>query len=131
MAIPTEYTPGVCNIGPAEIARRMRTGYVGALVFVLVFALLFVLDAAAGWYLLLFFPAFASASGFVQAAYRFCYAFGFGSLFNFGELGQQQGVTDDAARRQDRAKAIRVVVTTMLIAGGVTLIVFGLMLSVG
>jgi hypothetical protein len=27
----TPYQPGVCNIGPAEIARRRRAGHVGAL----------------------------------------------------------------------------------------------------
>jgi hypothetical protein len=29
-----EYRPGVCNIGPAEIARRRRAGHVGLLVTV-------------------------------------------------------------------------------------------------
>ena len=28
----TRYEPGVCNIGPAEIARRRRSGHVGALI---------------------------------------------------------------------------------------------------
>src|SRR5450759_1714108 len=25
----TEYEPGICNIGPAEVARRLRAGHVG------------------------------------------------------------------------------------------------------
>ena len=34
------YRPGVCNIGPAEIARRRRAGHVGALATVGLLAVL-------------------------------------------------------------------------------------------
>src|SRR4051812_39294356 len=34
------YEPGVCNIGPAEIERRRRSGHVGLLVGLVVFAVL-------------------------------------------------------------------------------------------
>ena len=30
MDVTPDYRPGVCNIGPAEIARRRRSGHVGA-----------------------------------------------------------------------------------------------------
>ena len=37
---PTGYQPGVCNIGPAEIARRRRAGHTGLLATVALFAIL-------------------------------------------------------------------------------------------
>lgn len=123
--IPTTYTPGVCNIGDAEIRRRRNSGTFGLIGFLVVLIALVATGASSTWYLLLFLPAFAAASGYVQAAYRFCYYFGFSSLFNFGALGEQNRIDDDGARQRDRAKAIRVLATTALIAAGVTLIAYG------
>ena len=40
-----DYRPGICNIGPAEIARRRRAGHVGLLVTIVAFAALVVIDA--------------------------------------------------------------------------------------
>lgn len=131
MAIPTTYSPGVCNIGDAEIARRRRSGHFGLVAFLVLLVALVATGASSIWYLLLFFPAFASAAGYVQAAYRFCFYFGFSSLFNFGQLGSQQLITDPEARQRDRAKAIRVLTTTVLIAGGVTMIAFGVAMAYG
>lgn len=131
MATSDEYAAGECNIGDAEIARRRRAGYAGLVGFAVLLSLLVIVDAAAGWYLTLFAPAFVAASGFVQAANRFCYAFGFSSMFNFGDLGQQRRVRDAASRRLDRAKAVGVIGTTLLISGGVTLIALGVALGYG
>ena len=39
------YRPGVCNIGPAEIARRRRAGHVGSLATIGLFAVLVAVDA--------------------------------------------------------------------------------------
>ena len=41
---PGGYQPGVCNIGPAEIARRRRVGHIGVIATILLFGLLVVLD---------------------------------------------------------------------------------------
>lgn len=129
MTATQDYAPGRCNIGADEIRRRRMSGHAGAAAFVVLLALLAVLSASPAWYLLLFFPALLSASGYVQAAYRFCYYFGFTSVFNFGELGQMQNVANGEARSQDRARAYRVVGTSILIAAGITLIPFGLAIS--
>ena len=43
--IHLEYQPGTCDIGPAEIARRRRTGHVGVLASIGLLAALLALDA--------------------------------------------------------------------------------------
>ena len=65
------YRPGVCNIGPEEIARRRRAGHVGLLVTVGVFALLVAIGAPPPVRLILALPAAGSASGYLQAWLRF------------------------------------------------------------
>lgn len=102
----SEYVPGVCNIGPAEIAKRRRAGWKGAVATVAVWAVLAAIDAPPAVRLLTFIPAVMAAAGFLQAAMHFCAYFGFASLLNFGpEAGQTDTVTEAAFRRKDRVKA--------------------------
>lgn len=131
MTVTQDYAPGRCNIGADEIRRRRMSGHIGAAAFAVALVVLVVLDASPVWYLLLFIPAFLATSGYVQAAYRFCYYFGFTSVFNFGEVGKMQKIANDASQAQDRARAYRVVGTSALIALGITLIPFGLAISAG
>lgn len=106
--IQLEYGPGACNIGPAEIARRRRAGHMGLLVAVGLFAALLAVDAPAWARLLVALPAAAAASGYLQAWLRFCAAFGFRGVFNFGALGQTRAVGDRAAAARDRRRAARI-----------------------
>lgn len=126
MSVSDHYVPGSCNIGGAEIQRRLRAGWGGVTIFA--FVLFFLMMAKVGepaWYLVLFLPAFAAAAGFVQASYRFCFYFGFSSLFNFDRAGERHHVADAAARKQDRAKARRVLALSFLIAVAVTFAAYG------
>ena len=104
-AAPTAYQPGVCNIGPAEIARRRRAGHIGLVATVGLLAALVVVDAPPVARLLVALPAAIAASGYLQARLRFCAGFGSAGVFNFGELGGTEQVADADARRRDRAKA--------------------------
>ena len=101
----TEYRPGVCNIGPAEIRRRRRAGHVGLAATLGLLALLLVVDAPPLTRLLIALPAAISASGYLQAALKFCAGFGGAGVFNFGPLGTTETVVDAAARAADRRKA--------------------------
>lgn len=104
------YVPGVCNIGPAEIARRRRSGWIGAGITLVAWAAMAAVDAPPALRLLLFIPAMMSATGFLQAAMHFCAYFGFRSLLNLGdEVGATETVTDAQFRRQDRRKAWQIV----------------------
>lgn len=105
-----EYVPGVCNIGPAEIARRRRSGWIGLIATAVLWATLVALDAPPLLRLLTFFPAATAAAGFLQAAMHFCAYFGFSSLFNLGpEVGKTDSVEEAEFRKQDRRKAWQIV----------------------
>jgi hypothetical protein len=110
------YQPGACNIGPAEIARRRRAGWVGLGV-----ALAWAVGALflGGGPLVRFgvvLPLAGAFVGFLQARRRFCAAYGFLGLRNFGPLGRAEVVEDPEARRRDRAAALRLVGEALLLA---------------
>ena len=105
----SRYEPGVCNIGPAEIAARRRTGHVGVLVTLIAFVFLIAVDAPTPWRLLLFLPADIAASGYLQARLHFCANFGMRGVFNFSDqLQDTDSVLAAEARARDRRKALQV-----------------------
>jgi hypothetical protein len=99
------YEPGVCNIGPAEIARRRMAGHVGLMLTLGVMAVLIALDLHPLTRLIVILPAAASASGYLQAWLKFCAGFGARGIFNFGRVGEATAVPDDAARDRDRRRS--------------------------
>jgi hypothetical protein len=109
------YVPGVCNIGPDEVARRRRSGHAGVLASIGLFAILVAIDAPSLARLLVALPATIAASGYLQAHLRFCAGFGSAGVFNFGSLGSTQKVDDADARRRDRATSLRIGVASFLI----------------
>jgi hypothetical protein len=115
-AAPGEYQPGVCNIGPAEIRRRRRTGYVGLGAAVALDAVLLVLDAPAWTRLAVALPVVVGLSGLIQAQLRFCAGFGMAGLQNMGAIGEQQRVEVAEASAADRRKAMGI--NAVAIAGG-------------
>ena len=104
----SQYEPGVCNIGPAEIARRRNSGHVAALASAALLSVLVGTRAPRGWRLLVALPAATSASGYLQARSHFCAGFGSRGLFNFGALGEEQEVADPEARALDAATSRRI-----------------------
>jgi hypothetical protein len=104
----TEYVPGVCNIGPAEIGRRRRAGHVGSAATLVLLALLLRARAPRPARLLVALPATSAASGYLQARRRFCAGFGARGVANFGPLGSWEVVTDPEARARDRATSRRI-----------------------
>jgi hypothetical protein len=102
----TTYQPGVCNIGPAEIAARRRSGHVGVIATIVLFVILVAIGAPPIARLLVLFPAAVAASGYLQARARFCAGFGSRGVFNFGALGSTQHVDDAAARSLDRRRSL-------------------------
>jgi hypothetical protein len=100
------YAPGVCNIGPAEIARRRRVGHTGAVATLAVLAFLLAIDANPAWRLSIVLPASVATAGYLQAVLRFCADFGFRGVYNFGELGSTERVMAEEARAHDRRRAL-------------------------
>jgi len=99
------YEPGICNIGPMEIARRRMVGHVGLAATLAVLGTLMVIDAPPLSRLAAAVPAMISASGYLQARLRFCAGYGQRGLFNFGASDDVEAVADEAARAADRRKA--------------------------
>ena len=100
-----QYQPGVCNIGPAEISRRRRGGHVALLATAVLFGILVALHAPALARFLVALPAAAAATGYLQAALKFCAGFASRGIFNFGQLGVTEQVADPVARSRDRRRA--------------------------
>jgi hypothetical protein len=117
-----EYRPGVCNIGPAEIARRRQAGHVGLLITIAAFAALVAIDAPPLARLILVLPAAAAASGYLQAWLKFCAGFGSRGIFNFGPVGDTQQVVDEDARARDRARANRIGLASLAIGVAVSVV---------
>ena len=120
------YQPGICNIGPAEIARRRRAGNVGLGAAVAVLAGLVAVDAPRLSRLLVALPAAVSASGYLQARFRFCAGFGSRGIYNFGELGQTVQVEDGDARRRDRARSRQIGLASLSIGAAAGILSVGL-----
>ncbi len=102
------YQAGVCNIGPAEVAARRRSGHVGAALTIGLLALLLAIDAPPLARLLVAIPAMMSAVGYLQAYLHFCAAYGFWGSFNFGRLGNRQAVLDPDSVARDRRRALQI-----------------------
>jgi hypothetical protein len=116
-----QYVPGSCNIGPHEIALRRRAGHAGVVVTAALAAVLIRSDRHPAWRLALAVPAAGAASGYLQARQRFCADFGWRGVYNFDRRGQEQPVTGDQARAQDRRRALRIAAASAAVGLGVAL----------
>ena len=117
------YQPGVCNIGPQEIARRRRFGHVAAFATAGMLGALLTTDAPRVLRLLVALPAMGAASGYLQAREKFCAGYGRLGVFNFGELGSSTAVVDEQAREADRRTSQEISVQSLLIGLGVAAVV--------
>lgn len=121
----TEYIPGVCNIGPYEIARRRRAGWMGLVTTLLLWGLFTLLNVPAIWRLILFLPATASATGFLQAYFHFCANFGLRGVYNIVKpAGKTETVIQKEFRKKDRQKALRISAYSAAVGLAVALIAF-------
>jgi hypothetical protein len=109
------YSPGVCNIGPAEVARRRMVGHIALAVTIAVLAALIVVGAPHLARLVLVVPAAGSATGYLQAYFHFCAGFGSRGVYNFGPVGTVVDVADKEARARDRATSTRIGVASVLV----------------
>lgn len=109
------YQPGVCNIGPAEIAKRRQSALLGLAVTLVTLVLLIVLQAPPPVRFILALPAAGTAIAFLQVVLKFCVAFGSLGVFNFGEVGTVHHIADAAARSRDRWRAMRMILAGLAI----------------
>ena len=109
------YVPGVCNISPAERARRRRYGW-GAAIATLAFgAVLVIIGAPHLLRLVAAFPAAGSAVGFLQAHRHFCVAFAGRGVTDLTADGTLATIAAAAARKADRRASNRLLRDAILI----------------
>jgi hypothetical protein len=111
----SSYSPGACNIGPAEIARRRRGGHMGLVASLVLLALLMALGLPHAVRLLVALPAAGSAVGYLQARFHFCAAFGARGIYNFGDLGLAESVEAADARSRDRRRSLEITLASLAI----------------
>lgn len=110
-----DYRPGACNIGKQEIDRRRRLGHVGAVATAGFFLVLVALGVPDWWRFAVALPAAGTAVSYLEAALKFCVAFGTRGVFNFGPLGSLAAVADPSARSRDRLRALEITLVGLLI----------------
>jgi hypothetical protein len=110
-----DYQPGACNIGPAEIARRWRAGHLGVVATLATLGIVLVVGAPPLARLIVALPAAGAAVAYLEAALKFCVAFGSRGAFNFGALGTLATVADPSARSRDRRRALEISLAGALI----------------
>jgi hypothetical protein len=122
---PSDYRPGVCNIGSAERRRRYRYAGVCGVVAVGYAAGVLAWSLPTALLLGLFVPLSLGTELFLQARRSFCAGLGLRGRFDFGGEAGDDGVatdggagrvTEPAARRADRRYALRL--TLLGVAGG-------------
>lgn len=119
-----EYIPGSCNIGIREVRRRQLVGGIGLF---LTISTILGLYRQHGTYLArlgVFLPAVVMSMGYLQGRKKFCLAFGFSGLFNFGKLGSPKRVISEVDRKIDREAAIKLMLQAVGLAALVTAFVF-------
>lgn len=121
----SQYVPGVCNIGPSEIAARRRFGHLGAAATIALLVALVAIGAPPLFRLALVIPAGGAAEGYLQAYLHFCAGFGSRGVFNFGDrVGQVTSVVDPVARARDRSRSLRISLASLAIGLVVALLAF-------
>ena len=119
-----QYIPGNCNLGKEEINRRYRIGYIGLTLTILTILILYFTDAARIWRLLIFFPVFYGVSGFIQAAKKFCYVYGFRQVFSLEGIRSFKKINDQDSIKADQRTAMKIVATVMLTSAMITLLYY-------
>jgi hypothetical protein len=120
----TEYIPGTCNIGKAEIRQRQVVALIG--LFLSVSALIGFISTKASPSIRLgiFLPLTVFAVGFIQSRKKFCLAFGFMGTFNFARLGKMSKVVDKASLAADRKTASIILLQSLGLAAILTVAVY-------
>lgn len=121
---PRSYVAGVCNISREEGISRWISGWIG-LGLTLAFALMMVaLHISTPWRFLLVFPAFLSASGFLQGSLHFCANYGLKGMYNLSaEAGVPTRVDQPESVQKDKANAWKILRLSAALALLVTLVV--------
>lgn len=123
----SEYVPGVCNIGAAEIEQRRRSAIAGAAVTGAIGVAMLAARVPRRIRLAIAIPAAGTAVAALQARERFCVAFAARGVQNVaGPLGAAVPVADERARAADRRRVVGMAARGAAIGGALALAFAGL-----
>lgn len=114
------YRPGVCNIGPREVAKRRAFGVAGIAVAIALGALLVAIDAPALARGLVVLPLWGGTISLEQARRKFCAGFATAGIRSVPGSDATERVGDAADLATDRAAARRLVAYCGAIAATIT-----------
>jgi hypothetical protein len=117
-----DYRPGVCNIGPREIANRRAYGIAGIVATVVLGVVLVAIDAPQIARAILLLPLWGALISLEQARRKFCAGFAYAGIRSVNGSDATESVADAADLALDRAAARRMVAYCGVIALGVTAI---------
>lgn len=118
------YIPGTCNIGNEQLQKRKRflLKTVSATLLCILFLEVFHLDKT--WRMLMFIPFSLTIIGSQQVYFKFCYLFGLKGYYGFGEVGKAKAVTDAENIKRDKAKARKMIVSSVIIGAVLTVVYY-------
>ena len=106
-----EYRSGSCNIGTYEKRQRLIAGSIGFIITILLFVGIIFLELPVEFRLWLFIPIAGTIITLYQVKEDFCVALGFQGVYNLSEnSGKRFKVIEDTFRRQDRIKAMKMII---------------------
>ena len=120
----SEYIPGTCNIGKAEIRQRQIVALIGLALSVSALIGFISTKASPSIRLGIFLPLTIFSVGYVQSRKKFCLAFGFMGTFNFARLGKMSKVVDKASLAADRKTAAVILLQSLGLAAILTFAVY-------
>jgi len=124
-----QYVAGTCNIGTGEIRRRQLVAIIGTVLTVITLSGFISTSAEPSLRLGIFIPLSVASIGWVQSRRKFCLAYGFMGVLNFGKLGNISRVTDKASLAADRKTAFSILAQSLAISAALTGLVYLLPLT--
>jgi hypothetical protein len=119
------YTPGVCNLSDEEARGRDIAGWTGLALTLALEVYFLYANTPPAIRLVVFIPAAIGAMGFLQGIMHFCVNFGMRGVFNMSStVGRTDTIAQAEYRAQDKAKAIRIIIYSILIGLAVALLAY-------
>ena len=119
-----QYIPGTCNIGKDEITRRKRVAAIGGVATILGAISIINKYPNPGPRIWLFLPALVFSIGWIQSKKKFCLAYGFMGVFNFGKSGQMQKALSQDDQAADRTTAFSILGQAIVLAFAITGLIY-------
>lgn len=120
----SDYIPGSCNIGKAEVKRRQIVAVFGLILMLISIVAITTSEQSRTARLSIFLPTLIFSVGFIQSRSKFCLAYGLAGTFNFGKLGDISKVQSLEDKRADRKTASLILFKSIALAAAITAVFY-------